>query len=76
MIYPAFEKLEFIRNVETSHLPVRRTLDKIGIPSTTFYAWLDRYAAALLEVQEQRGRWGKVASILNERGVRSFNGRI
>ncbi len=24
-----------IENVETSHLPVRRTLDKIGIPKTT-----------------------------------------
>ena len=41
MRYPASEKLEIIRAVETSHLPVRRTLDKIGIPKTTFYAWLD-----------------------------------
>ncbi len=32
MRYPASEKLEIIRTVETSHLPVRRTLDKIGIP--------------------------------------------
>jgi putative transposase len=39
MRYPASEKLEIIRTVETSHLPVRRTLDKIGIPKTTFYAW-------------------------------------
>ncbi len=30
MRYPASEKLEIIRTVETSHLPVRRTLDKIG----------------------------------------------
>ena len=45
MRYPASEKLEIIRTVETSHLPVRRTLDKIGIPKTTFYAWLDRYTA-------------------------------
>ena len=43
MRYPASEKLEIIRTVETSHLPVRKTLDKIGIPKTTFYAWLDRY---------------------------------
>jgi hypothetical protein len=31
-----------IRLVEKSHLPVRRTLDKLGIPSTTFYRWYDR----------------------------------
>ena len=34
---PAAEKLEIIRLVEQSHLPVRRTLTKIGIPPTTFY---------------------------------------
>ena len=32
MRYSASEKLEIIRTVETSHLPVRRTLDPIGIP--------------------------------------------
>ena len=35
MRYPASEKLEIIRLVEKSHLPVRRSLDKLGIPSTT-----------------------------------------
>jgi putative transposase len=35
-------------------LPVRRTLDKIGIPKTTFYAWLDRYAAGGLDALEDR----------------------
>ena len=29
----------------TLHLPVRRTLDKLGIPATTFYRWYDRYRA-------------------------------
>ena len=42
MRYPAAEKLEIIRLVEQSHLPVRRTLAKIGIPPTTFYRWYDR----------------------------------
>ena len=37
MRYPASEKLEIIRLVERSHLPVRRVLDKLGIPATTFY---------------------------------------
>ena len=45
MRYPASEKLEIIRLVEKSHLPVRRSLDKLGIPSTTFYRWYDRYQA-------------------------------
>jgi transposase-like protein len=43
MRYPASEKLEIIRLVEKSHLPVRWTLDKLGIPSTTFYRWYNRY---------------------------------
>jgi putative transposase len=31
MIYPAFEKLEIIQLVEQLHLPVRQTLEKLGI---------------------------------------------
>jgi len=45
MRYPVSEKLEIIRLVERSHLPVRRTLGELGIPSTTFYRWYDRYRA-------------------------------
>jgi putative transposase len=37
MRYPAAEKLEVIRLVEQSHLPVRRTLRHLGIPPATFY---------------------------------------
>lgn len=37
MRYPGSEKLEIIRTVESSHLPTRRTLETIGIPSTTYY---------------------------------------
>ena len=43
MRYPASEKLEIIQLVDGSHLPVRQTLDKLGIPKTTFYRWYDRY---------------------------------
>ncbi len=39
----ASEKLEIIRLVDGSHLPTKRTLDKLGIPRTTFYRWYDRY---------------------------------
>ena len=43
MRYPAPEKLEIIRLVEQSHLPVRTTLDKLGITRSTFYRWYDAY---------------------------------
>jgi hypothetical protein len=43
MRYPASEKLEIIRLVEQSHLPVRRVLEQIGIPRSTFYRWCDLY---------------------------------
>jgi len=46
MRYPASEKLEIIRLVEQSALPVRHTLVKLGIPRATFYRWYDRYGAA------------------------------
>ncbi len=45
MRYPTSEKLEIIRLVERSHLSVRRTLEKLGVPKTTFYRWYDRYLA-------------------------------
>ena len=37
MRYPASEKLEIIRTIDGSHLPARRTLAMLGIPSSTFY---------------------------------------
>jgi transposase InsO family protein len=43
MRYPASEKLEIIHTVERSHLPVKKTLDMLGIPRTTFYRWYDHY---------------------------------
>src|SRR5437660_4010307 len=44
MRYPAAEKLEIIRLVEQSPLPVRYTVGKLGIPRATFYRWYDRYS--------------------------------
>lgn len=54
MRYAASEKLGIIRTVETSPLPVRRSLAQIGIPRSTFYDWLDRYAAGGLDGLEDR----------------------
>ena len=43
MRYPASEKAKIIQLVEQSHLPAKRTLDKLGVPRATFYRWYDRY---------------------------------
>lgn len=43
MRYPASEKLEIIRTVEAAHLPVKQTLEMIGIPSSTYYDWYARW---------------------------------
>ena len=43
MRYPASEKLEIVRLVERSSRPAKWTLDKLGIPRSTFYRWYDRY---------------------------------
>ena len=43
MRYSAAEKREIIDLVENSSLPVRPTLDQLGIPKSTFYGWYARY---------------------------------
>ena len=54
MRYPASEKLEIIRLVEQSHLPAKRTLDKLGIPRSTFNRWYDRFLTGGVEALEDR----------------------
>jgi putative transposase len=54
MRYPASEKLEIIRLVEQSHLPVKRTLQKLSIPRATFYRWYDRYQTGGPEALDDR----------------------
>ena len=61
MRYPASEKLEIIRLVEQSHLPVRRTLEKLGIPRATFYRWYDLYQTGGPEALDDR-RPGRIGS--------------
>jgi transposase InsO family protein len=74
MRYPAPEKLEIIRLVEQSHLPVRRTLEKLGIPRTTFYRWYDRYHSGgpeALEDQSPRPQraWNRIPDKMRQRIV-------
>jgi transposase InsO family protein len=54
MRYPASEKLEIIRLVEQSHLPARRTLEKLGVSRATFYRWCDLYQIGGPEALEDR----------------------
>ena len=54
MRYRAAEKLEIIRLVEQSALPVRRTLEKIGILRATFYRWYALYQTGGPEALDYR----------------------
>src|SRR3954462_9124150 len=61
MRYPASEKAEIIELVEQSHLPAKRTLDKLRIPRATFYRWYDRYCEGGLEaLADHRSRPDRV----------------
>ena len=72
MRYPASEKLEIIRLVEQSHLPVKRTLAKLGIPRATFYRWYDRYQAGGPEALDDRSPrpdrvWNRIPDNVREK---------
>ena len=54
MRYSASEKFEIIRTVDASHLPARRTLAMLDIPSSTFYGWYDLYLEGGLEALRDR----------------------
>ncbi len=74
MRYPAPEKLEIIRLVEQSHLPVRRTLARIGVPPATFYRWYDLYQTggpeALEDCSPRPGRvWNRIPDEVREQIV-------
>jgi len=43
MRYPVSEKLEIIRTVDASHLPIKHTFKMLGIPSSTYYNWYARW---------------------------------
>jgi transposase InsO family protein len=75
MRYPASEKLEIIRLVEESALPVRRTLERIGIAHATFYRWYDLYQTggpeALEDQQPKPNRvWNRIPDDVRERIIR------
>ena len=74
MRLPGSEKLEIIRLVERSHLPVRRTLQMLGIKPSTFYRWYDRFRSCGPEALEDRpskpGRvWNRIPDEVRQRIV-------
>ena len=78
MRYSASEKLEIIRLVERSSLPVRRTLAPLGIPRSTFYGWYRRYAEGGVEAladRPPRPRWNRPWRLQGWNGRQSCIGR-
>src|SRR5271154_2021573 len=72
MRVPASEKLEIIRLVEHSHLPARRTLQTLGILSSTFYRWYARLQTGGPEALEDRPSkpdrvWNRIPDEVRER---------
>ena len=74
MRYPACEKLEIIRLVEQSTLPVKRTLEKLSVPRATFYRWYDLYQSGGPEALDDRSPrpdrvWNRIPDDIRERIV-------
>ena len=74
MRYPASEKHEIIRIVERSHLPVRRTLEKLDVLPATFYRWVDRFQSGGVEALEDnpsrpKDVWNRIPDDVRQRIV-------
>jgi putative transposase len=70
----ASEKLEIIRLVEGSSLPVKQTLAELDIPRSTFYRWYARYQEAgydgLVDRQpQQRQFWNRIPQTVQDQVV-------
>jgi len=68
------EKMEIIRLVETSELPVKQTLAELEVPRSTFYDWYRRYVEAgydgLADRQPQRQQfWNHIPDSVREQVV-------
>ncbi|TMV07534.1 IS3 family transposase [Ruegeria sediminis] len=74
MRYPASEKLEIIRTVEASHLPVKQTLAMLGIPSSTYYDWYARWVDGGIDALADRSPrprsvWNRIPNDVREHFV-------
>jgi len=74
MRYSASDKTQIIRLVEQSHWPARRTLEKLGVPRSSFYRWYDRYQRggpeALAERPSRPDRvWNRIPEVIRDQIV-------
>ena len=65
------EKMEIIRLVEGTDLPVRATLRQMGVPRSTFYGWVQRYEEFGFDglhdkTPAPRPRWNKIPQAVND----------
>lgn len=70
----ASEKYEIIRLVEGSALPVKQTLDEIGVPRSTFYRWYEQYQRDGIEGLEDRSSqprqfWNRIPDTVRDQVV-------
>jgi len=74
MTLSASEKLEVIRMVEESDLPVKRTLEEIGVSKSSFYRWYDQYLVGGLAALEGEAKapkkiWNKLPESVKEQCI-------
>jgi len=69
--YSSEEKLEIIHLVEHSNTFVKRTLEELEIPRSTFYSWYQRYQEEGVEgLQDRRPNrkqfWNKIPEVVRD----------
>ena len=74
MRYSASEKIEIIRLVEGSNLPVKRTLEELDVPRSSFYRWYRAYSADGIEgltpkPSQSRRFWNRIPDEERDRVV-------
>jgi putative transposase len=67
----ASEKMEIIRLVEGTNLPVRATLRQMGVPRSTFYGWVQRYEEFGFDglhdkTPAPQPRWNKTSQVVHD----------
>ena len=77
----ASEKMEIIRLVEQTDLPVKATLRQLGVPRSTFYDWYQRYEAegfaGLHDARPApRPRWNKIPETIRQNLVDTRSGMV
>jgi putative transposase len=73
--YTSSEKMEIIRLVEGSRLPVKRTLLELDVPRRSFYRWYraystDGYQGLVSKPSQRRRFWNRIPEAQRERVVK------